>query len=292
MKNCKSILYALGLLLLCVSAATAGDQLTFKFKAVKIPGSTSTEPGGINNAGVSVGYYVDTAGLDHGYILNGKKVTKLDDPNGVGSTEGSNLSPDGAITVAGFYTSSKTQLPTGFVWKNGKFTDVPGPSTAKGGAYCSAINDSGEVVGYYVDSTGVYHGFLLKGGKYTTLDVPGAADTFATGINKKGEVSFYWYNGSSYESSVLSGGKYTTVNVPGAADSFALDLDAAGDVTYQIQNSSGAYQGALLHSKKYYTYSYPKAADTYGGGINDKSEVVGGYASSTSGPWNAFQASY
>ena len=44
MKNYKSILFALALVLLCVSAATAADQLSFKFKAVKVPGATSTKP--------------------------------------------------------------------------------------------------------------------------------------------------------------------------------------------------------------------------------------------------------
>jgi probable HAF family extracellular repeat protein len=296
MKQSKSILCALGLLLVCVCLATAADAptITFKFKTVKIPGSTSTEPGGINNAGDSVGFYVDSAGADHGYILSGKKVTTLDDPNATaGTTEGSNLNPDGAISVVGFYTSSKTGNPVGFVYKGGKFKDIVGPKGAVA-VYGAAINDSGAIVGYYTDSSGVYHGYLLKNGKYTTLNVPGAADTFATGINTSGSISFYWVNSSSgvYESSVLTGKTYKTVNVPGASDSFALDLNTAGDVTYEWEDSNGAIHGALLHAAKYYKFNYPKAADTYGGGINDKSEIVGGYASSGSGPWSAFQASY
>jgi probable HAF family extracellular repeat protein len=296
MKHSKSILCALGLLLVCVCLATAADAptLTFKFKAVTIPGSTAVEPGGINNAGVSVGFYTDTAGADHGYILNGKKLTTLDDPNAAaGTTEGSNLNPDGAISVVGFYTSSKTGNPVGFVYKGGKFKDIVGPKGAVA-VYGAAINDSGAVVGYYTDSSGVYHGYLLKNGKYTTLNVPGAADTFATGINTGGSISFYWVNSSSgvYESSVLTGKTYKTVNVPGAADSFALDLDKAGDVTYEWEDSNGAIHGALLHAAKYYKFNYPKAADTYGGGINDKNEIVGGHEASSAGPWLAFQASY
>jgi len=296
MKHSKSILCSLGLLLVCVCLATAADAptITFKFKTVKIPGSISTEPGGINNAGASVGFYVDSAGLDHGYILSGKKVTTLDDPNAVaGTTEGSNLNPDGAISVVGFYTSSKTGNPVGFVYKGGKFKDIVGPKGAVA-VYGAAINDSGAIVGYYSDTAGVYHGYLLKSGKYKTLNVPGAADTFATGINTSGSISFYWVSSSSgvYESSVYNGKTYKTVNVPGASDSFALDLDKAGDVTYEWEDSAGAIHGALLHAAKYYKFNYPKAADTYGGGINDKNEIVGGYGSSTSGPWSAFQASY
>ena len=93
-----------------------------------------------------------------------------------------------------------------------------------------------------------------------------------------------------YESSVLTGKTYKTVNVPGASDSFALDLDKAGDVTYEWEDSNGAIHGALLHAAKYYKFNYPKAADTYGGGINDKSEIVGGYEATSGGAWQAFQA--
>jgi hypothetical protein len=295
MKQSKSILCSLGLLLVCVCLATAADAptLTFKFKAVTIPGSTAVEPGGINNAGVSVGFYTDTAGADHGYILNGKKLTTLDDPNAAaGTTEGSNLNPDGAISVVGFYTSSKTGNPVGFVYKAGKFKDIVGPTGAVF-VYGAAINDSGAIVGYYSDSAGVFHGYLLKNGKYKTLNVPGAADTFATGINTTGIISLYWLNASGvYESSIYNGKTYKTINVPGAADSFALDLNAAGDVTYEWQDTANNIHGALLHAAKYYKFNYPKAADTYGGGINDKNEIVGGYGSSSSGPWSAFQATY
>ncbi len=294
MKHYKAILCALGLVLLCVSAATAADQLSFKFKAVKVPGAVWEEPGGINNAGASTGFYVDSSGAYHGYILSGKKLTKLDDPNALaGTTEGSNMNPDGAISVVGFYTSSKTNNAVGFLYKGGKFTDITGPSGAVS-VYGAAVNDSGAIVGYYSDSSGVYHGYLLKGKKYTTLNVPGALDTFATGINKKGNISFYWVDsGGVYESSVYNGKTYTTVDVPGAADSYALDLNAAGDVTYEWQDSGGVIHGALLHAKKYYKFDYPKSTSTYGGGINDKGNIVGGYQTSSGGSdWFAFEATY
>jgi len=295
MKNCKSILCALGLVLLCVSAATAADSpnLTFKFKAVKVPGATMAEPGGINNAGVSVGLYLDTSGVGHGYILNGKKLTTLDDPKGkAGTTAGSNLNPNGTVSVVGSYTSSTTGNSVGFLYKGGKYKDIPGPSGSLA-TYGSAINDSGAIVGYYVDSSGAVHGFLLKGKKYTTLDVPGATATYGTGINKSGKISLFWVDSSGVvESSLYNGKTYKTIDVPGAAASYALDLNAVGDVTYEWVDSSGVIHGALLHAKKYYKYDYPKAGDTYGGGINDKNQIVGGYEATSSGPWLAFQASY
>ena len=107
MKKYKWMLCAISLLV--AMAATAADNAALKFTFVKdsVPGATMTEPGGINNAGVSVGIYLDKNGVQHGYILNGKKLTKLDDPNGAaGTTAGSNVNPNGAITVVGPYTNS------------------------------------------------------------------------------------------------------------------------------------------------------------------------------------------
>jgi uncharacterized membrane protein len=42
-------------------------------------------------------------------------------------------------------------------------------------------------VGEYRDAAGI-HGFLLDKGSYTTLDVPGAIWTGASGINDSGQI--------------------------------------------------------------------------------------------------------
>jgi uncharacterized membrane protein len=123
----------------------------------------------------------------HGYILNGKKFTKLDDPKGqAGSTTPGNLNPDGAISVVGGYVSNKTGSLVGFLYGDGKYADIRGPSGAVQ-PYATGINDSGAIVGAYADTAGV-HGFLLQDKKYTTLEVPGASITGATGINKSGKI--------------------------------------------------------------------------------------------------------
>jgi hypothetical protein len=50
------------------------------------------------------------------------------------------------------------------------------------------INSSGQIVGYYSGSSGGYQGFLLSGGKYTTVDYPNAPNSFASGINDNDEI--------------------------------------------------------------------------------------------------------
>ncbi len=280
MKNSKSTLFVLALACTVVATAADAPKLTFTFTKTGIPGAVQTGPSGINNAGVMVGGYVDKNSVSHGYILQGKKLTTLDDPKGVaGSTGAENLNPDGPIWVVGAYNNSSGN-PVGFLYKNGKYTDIPGPTGAVS-SVASGINDQASIVGDYVDSNGKTHGFLLKGKKYKTLDVPAAfGTTAAAGINNAGWIVLWWVDQQGQvESSITkdNGNTYDTIDVPAAADSYASDLNSAGDVTYFWLDSSGAGHGALLHDGKYYKFHYPTAIFTYAGGINDRRTLVGGY---------------
>ena len=72
MKNCKSILFVLGFLLLSTIAATPADapNLTFKFTKVNVPGAFGIVPLGVNNKGVIVGYYYDKSFLRCGPVCS------------------------------------------------------------------------------------------------------------------------------------------------------------------------------------------------------------------------------
>jgi len=73
------------LLPLVTAISAAAPTLTFKFKKANVPGAEQTLLDGVNNAGMTVGEFVDTAGGLHGFILNaaGTKFTQLDDPKAV-----------------------------------------------------------------------------------------------------------------------------------------------------------------------------------------------------------------
>jgi uncharacterized membrane protein len=295
MKNYKTTLYSMGFGLLFTVAATAGEspKLTFTFTKANIRGALETHINGVNNAGVTVGSYRDKSS-EHGYILNGKKLTKLEVPKGQqNSTIANGVNPDGAISVVGVY-NTPDGVPVGFLYKNGKYTDIPGPKGALLSS-ASSINDRGAIVGWYVDSNGVMRGFLLRGKKYTTLDVPGATEgTLAMGINKNGWIVLNGYNSTSATSALTknNGKTYKTINVPDAVASFANGLDNAGDVVYEWLDSTHSAHGALLRGGRYYKFDYPKAVFTVGGGINDKNTIVGWYQTNISGPVSGYRATY
>jgi uncharacterized membrane protein len=293
MKTCKSILCVLAFTV----ATTAADapKLTFKFTTNNVPGAILTFPAGINNAGTTVGEYEDKNMVYHGYILNGKKMTTVDDSNGT-DTSVNGIQYNGTIVVGGYFKSNTVTV--GFRYKGGKFTDITGPTGAVSDS-ANAINDSGAIVGWYEDSNNVIHGFLLKGDKYTTLDVPGAFATVATGINDKGTIVLNWLNsrGDSGSSLTTNNGKtYKSINVPGAGQfgSDPLGLNNEGDVVFlwYDNKTTPLYHGALLHSGKYYKFDFPKAVQTYAGGVNDKSTIVGGYKTKSRGPVSGYKATF
>jgi probable HAF family extracellular repeat protein len=97
------------------------------------------------------------------------------------------------------------------------FTTLDNPLAANpvpgSGTFAQGINDDGQVVGYYYDSSGNAHGFLFTRGGYTTLDDPSTVNnqTFPEGINKNGDI-VGWYNDLSRDHGfVYSAGRYTTL---------------------------------------------------------------------------------
>src|SRR5436189_1707219 len=50
------------------------------------------------------------------------------------------------------------------------------------------INANGQISGWYIDPSGVFHGFVLDNGLYTSIDFPGAGHTSVLGLNALGDV--------------------------------------------------------------------------------------------------------
>lgn len=139
----------------------------------------------------------------------------------------------------------------------------------------NSVNDSGHIVGYYVDSSGVEHGYELSGGKFTALNVPfaGATGTIAFGINNSDEIVGCWgdSNGNGHGFTLI-GGTYTSLDYPGASYTCAFGVNSNGDVVGQTDNS-----GFLLSGGTYTSFNFPGAVETFADGINDSGDVVGVY---------------
>jgi hypothetical protein len=157
------------------------------FTNENFPGSVQTQVTGINNAGLTVGFYVDAAGANHGFDFNGMTFATVDNPL-VGSTPAINqlLGVNNANMAAGFYNDAagNSHGYTATLGMTPTFTpvDVTGATSTT----AAAINNAGEVAGFFTDSMNVTHGFVDKGGMFSTIDPTGSMGTMLLGLNDNG----------------------------------------------------------------------------------------------------------
>jgi len=290
------MLGALVVLMFVAVGIAAAPPLTFTFSDVHAnKTATETDTFAVNKSGMIAGDYVDAKGVQHAMILAGKKLTTVDHKDCVtsGGFSAGAIAFYGINTAgdaAGWCTSTKTGLFQGFVYAAGKFTAINFPKS--NGTQAIGINDKGEVVGLYLDSTNVQHGFMKKGAKYTTIDVTGGTSSEAWGINNSGQITVFAIVSSGYQSFIYNGKTFKQISDPnaGASGTIARIINNKGDVAGAYYNSSTQEVGFLLHGGKYYDVKDPKANNnTRPDGLNDTLEIVGRYTP-TSGANVGFKA--
>jgi probable HAF family extracellular repeat protein len=72
--------------------------------------------------------------------------------------------------------------------ENGHYKTLNEPNGTYG-TVATGINDHGQIVGYFINSRDVEHGFLYSNGTYTRLNDPlGTHDTEVLGFNNYGKI--------------------------------------------------------------------------------------------------------
>ena len=225
------------------------------FTSFDPPGSTFTEPSFINPKGDIVGLYLDSSSVSHGFTLFGSTYTTVNAPGAAGTIL-SGISPSGEMSgstctdPACGNTGNPNTTHSFVLSKKGKYTffDPPGATSSS----ASTVSPSGVVVGVYTDSVGeLFHGYLLKSGKYTTIDFPGALyGTFAGGGNAENDVvGTYNYISSCTadcnHAFLLSGDVYTSFDYPGAIFSEGTGINPAGVIVGVFADSSNNVHGFI-----------------------------------------------
>src|SRR5882724_12895244 len=94
--------------------------------------------------------------------------------------------------------------------------------------FALGINARGDIVGRYVDTDGVTHGFLLHKGVFSTIDLPHALFTAARGINARGDiVGRVIDTGGNEHGFLLRDGHFKKIDYPGARDTSARGINNA-----------------------------------------------------------------
>jgi hypothetical protein len=179
----------------------------------------------INDLGQIAGVY-ENGGGEQGYILANIR----------------------AENVKKFYQTIDV-LPQGKINMSDTFDGFTG-----GRSQPQAINNLGQVVGYYTDAKNAAtigdQGFLYDPFKgFTTLNVPGNIDNQAFAINDLGVIVGATYNPAGTtdgDGFIYSHGKYTIYDYPGASLTQLYGVSDTGVIVGEFQDPDGSYGAFLL----------------------------------------------
>ncbi len=217
------------------------------------PGSAQTQVTGLNNEGVTVGFWVDAKGDNFGFYSAHHHFVQVDFPTS------HNASPelqqllgvnDHGVAV-GFYTD-KDGSNHGWTYGIGNhhfaLIHVKGDTNVTG----AAINDLGDIAGFATNGAGHTEGYLVRSdGKVVHLNVPGASATQAFGVNDGDEVAGTYTVGTgttamTYGFVWAPGFGYQTISDPNGVGATLLNgINDRGQVVGFYTDAAGNTDGLL-----------------------------------------------
>ncbi len=225
------------------------------YRNENFPGSVQTQVTGLNDKGVTVGFWssMNNANMvndNSGFYEKNGKFHNADFPTGTPASPPVDqlLGVNNSDVAVGFWTDANgNNHGYKFNINTKRFTVVTDPGAPGASLTAAAINSGGDIAGFYTNpATGTTDGFLKYHGKFTDLAVPGASATTALGVNDRDEVvgtytvgtgsdavmhGFTWTPGGGFVSiDDPHGMGTTTINgVNNAGDLVGFYVDAAGN---------------------------------------------------------------
>ncbi len=214
------------------------------FASRNFPGSAQTQVTGLNDRGISVGFFSTQNGA-----------TPADDNN------------FGFWRIGGRY--HEVNYPT-------RNNSKPPVNQLLG------VNNDGTAVGFYNDANGNAHGYSysIGSGRFKLITVPGATALTAAGINDEGAVAGFYTSAKGATDAFLKlrNGRVITIAVPGAAMTQAFGVNDSDEVVGAYTTGSG--NNAVTHgftwvNGKILTVNFPQSSSTTVNGVNDEGDIVG-----------------
>jgi uncharacterized membrane protein len=151
-----------------------------------------------------------------------------------------------------------------------------------GSVYTDAtgINDVGKVVGSYRDGNGNWHGYVFDENGYTTIDYPGALETYLIGVSPDNKLlgSQAFTAGGPYHAFIFDGGVFTSFDYPGG-ESDARHINAAGNIVgVYYERANMPTHGFLKSGDTYTSIDYPGAQYTTAWRVSNSGLISGAYA--------------
>jgi hypothetical protein len=200
------------------------------------PSNFFTQVVGIDAAGDTVGFYVDTAGLNHGFTDIGGTFTTVDRP-GTSFNQLLGINQKGT-EIAGYSSTDSTgaTLQEAFSLASGTYTDINALLVAKFGpndnSQATGVNNGGWVVGFYQPTTSTFNGFVDEAGVISSISAPfaGTTSTQALGVNDLGWIVGDYTNATGTFGFLDRGGVFTTIDPFGSTAVTANGINDLGRI--------------------------------------------------------------
>jgi hypothetical protein len=151
------------------------------------------------------------------------------------------------------------------------------------------INDGGDIVGIYLDSSLVQRGFVrFNNGKFSAPIIePNDTGnvTQGRGINNSRTVCGDYIGSDGVDHGFfLSGGAFTEYNVSGAIGTVVLGINNVADFVGGFSDSSGIFQAFIGIGGTITSFSFPGATSAFADQLNRSNQAVGYYTDSSGIP--------
>jgi probable HAF family extracellular repeat protein len=273
------------------------------FISIDIPNASEqlgfTSLADINDDGEITGGFTNSSGF--GFLLDKFSSTDIQCPGSVNAAP--NAQPQSINKhgeIAGF-CGVGGRLHGFFRSKKGKYTllDFPRANLTE----AVGINDDGQVVGDYRDSSGRFHGFFWDAGLFLTIDVPfpEATLTGPNGINNVGQIVGFYFDNNATElfpnghahGFLYDNGIFTSFDFPDSSATLPTDINDHGQIVgvYADNENIDIPHGFLLENGRFTTINVPFPDVIFNdvSGINNRGQIVGRYLESNPGdPVNPF----
>ena len=168
-----------------------------------------------------------------------------------------------------------------------------------------AINNLGQFVGAFWDTSGAAHAIFFDGNELRPLDPKGlvgkSASSWAYSLNNRGEIAGRYVDAAgAFHGYLFARGRASTIDFPGSSHTEAYGVNDWSDVIGVFNDSAGDSHAFLRRDGAYSQTDLPGGL-TYPLSINDRREIVGefvdvpqtvghGYLQSMNGRFRTFDA--
>lgn len=210
-----------------------------QYRTIDFPNSRASVARGINDSGDIVGSYQresDPPGgiPSHGFLLTRRGGLQTIDYPGHLNTIPQHILADG--TILGCYHDTDTMgTMHGMMFRRGFSAMDMGMSMNNGGT-----TDGRYIVGFFTDNDGRTKAFVVDGGRFSALEVPGALGTNAQDMNPSGVIAgVYTDAGGAVHGYEYDGRSFTRVDAPGATATRVFGINEQGDLVGIFVDTAG-----------------------------------------------------